>query len=114
MPMDEVEREIARGLSEIAAAPARGHAIGPGSRLYHDLGLTGDDLHEAVVWFSHRFRVDVTGMDLRSFAPGEGWRLWEWPWPFPQKTYRELTVRDLAEVVRAGSWKASRFGRHRA
>ena len=47
--MDEVEREIARGLSEIAAAPARGHAIGPGSRLYHDLREAGMDERDAIV-----------------------------------------------------------------
>jgi hypothetical protein len=109
--LDEVEAEIAGGLGRFAASTRQ--PIAPGSRLYHDLGLAGDDLFDALVWLSHRFSIDLTGMDLRRFAPGEGWDIWGWPWPFPQRTYRELTVRDLADIVRAGSWAASGIGRRR-
>ncbi len=77
--------------------------IGPATRLYHDAGLHGLDYQEFMVWYSHRFEVDLTGLDLRQMAPGEarGFRLLGRP------KYLEMTVQALLDLAQGDSWRDS-------
>lgn len=82
----------------------------PESRLYHDLGMAGEDYHDFVVAYSHRFQVLVDDADLRQLAPGEAsWSTSDWLGR--TRTYLEVTVQDLADFVQAGAWDSGRLTR---
>lgn len=72
------------------------------TRVYHDVGLSGTDYYEFLVWFSNMFSVDLTGMDMRKLAPSEGVSFALWP-----RRHLELTVQDFVDLSTAASWKAS-------
>ncbi len=76
--------------------------IGPATRLFHDAGLSGDDYYELMVWYSHRFEVDLTGFQLSRFAPADGAFRW-----FGLRRYWVLTVGDLLELADCSSWAES-------
>jgi hypothetical protein len=108
---DEIEAEIAGELARLAGAPLA--RIGRGTRVYQDLGLAGDDFDDMITWMVRRFSLDLTGLDGRAFAPGEAagwWAFMAWPFRLRRRTFREMTVGDLADLARAGSWGKSRLG----
>ncbi|MGO4687445.1 DUF1493 family protein [Brevundimonas sp. 2YAF1] len=79
------------------------------TELYYDLGLYGEDLADAIDGIRAPYGTDFSGMDLRRYAPGEGYdpgfnivrdfREWR-----GKRTYRSLTVASLIEAIQAGSW----------
>lgn len=79
------------------------------TELYYDLGLSGEDLAEAIDGIIAPYGTDLSTMDLRRYAPGEGYdpgfnivrdfREWR-----GKRTYGSLTVAGLIEGIQAGSW----------
>lgn len=79
------------------------------TELYYDLGLSGEDLADAIDGIRAPYGTDFSKMDLRRYAPGEGYdpgfdivrdfREWQ-----GKGTYRSLTVASLIEGIQAGSW----------
>lgn len=95
-------------LLDRVAAPG-GRPITSTTELYYDLGLAGDDLHEAIDQVRGRFGTDFSGMKLADYAPGETDALFSLDvlrevLGRPRR-YRSLTVRRLEEAVEAGVWK---------
>lgn len=73
------------------------------TRIYHDAGLAGTDYGDFLIWFSNKYAVDLSGLNVSKLAPGEGSALGSlWP-----KRYLELTVQDFMDLSEAPSWKAS-------
>lgn len=97
------DADIFLKLKEKLAEVADTGGVTRSSRLYHDLGLSGDDYYEFIIWYSHQFQVNLTGMDLSKFSPPDGlnWSL------FGRRKYFELRVQDLVELAKYSSWKAS-------
>jgi hypothetical protein len=55
------------------------------------------------------FRVDLTGLELQSHFPGEGWAF-ESPWwslskEQVRKRYVVVTLSELARAAETGSWE---------
>lgn len=77
--------------------------------MYYDLGLSGEDLAHAIDGIRAPYGTDFSRMDLRRYAPGEGYdpgfnivrdfREWR-----GKRTYRSLTVASLIDGIQAGSW----------
>lgn len=97
--MGDIREEILELLEKYVDADR--NVIGNGSRIYHDLGLSGVDFYDFIVNFSVRFSVDLSGMDAREFGPVEmGTQVFK-------KRFFELRVSDLEELAACGSWAAS-------
>jgi len=87
-------------------------AITEATELYYDLGLSGEDLADAIDGIGTPCGTDFSRMDLRRYAPGEGYdpgfsivrdfREWR-----GKRTYRSLTVASLTEAIQVGSWNDS-------
>lgn len=75
--------------------------VSSNSRLYHDLGISGDDLADYLDHFSEIFKVNISFIDLNEYSPGEigPW----WLWSKAKRKYKELSVKDLAEFVMRAS-----------
>ncbi|HEY1926359.1 MAG TPA: DUF1493 family protein [Caulobacteraceae bacterium] len=94
------------------------HISSPGRRpitkateLYYDLGLAGDDLHEAIVAIHEKFGTDFSAMNLMDYAPGETEALFSFD-PLREflgrpRRYRSLTVQLLLDAVDAGTWEVA-------
>lgn len=88
---------------------SEGAAVTEATELYYDLGLSGEDLADAIDGIKAPYGTDFSGMDLRRYAPSEGYdpgfnilrdfREWR-----GKRTYRTLTVASLIEAIQAGSW----------
>ena len=97
------------------------------ARLFHDLGIAGDDGEELMVAFSREFEVDMTGFDCLSHFGMECQPVWAVPlalvlapvrvvvcllegltgkrlWPERAAAMPELTVGDLVAWAKAGRW----------
>ncbi|QTC87060.1 DUF1493 family protein [Brevundimonas pondensis] len=114
MPKSELAREVI--LEHVIGVLRRvtmsaAEAVTEATELYYDLGLSGEDLADAIDGIRAPYGTDFTGMDLRRYAPGEGYdpgfnivrdfRDWQ-----GKRTYRSLTVASLIEAIQAGSWSA--------
>jgi hypothetical protein len=79
------------------------------TELYYDLGLSGEDLADAVERIGTLYGTDFSSMDLRRYSPAEGYdpgfnivRVFnEWR---GKRTYSSLTVACLIDGIQAGSW----------
>jgi hypothetical protein len=98
---DDLEREIAKVVATYAAVPPA--RVNPATRLWHDLKLSGEDFAE-VIDELHRTHGVTLRDHLGVYCPTEPVLFWQfWRWPFEKdKTYRELTVRDLATSALSG------------
>lgn len=76
--------------------------IDPKTRAYHDAGLAGDDYDDFLTWFSGKYAVDLSGLNLSKLAPSEGGLGSLWP-----KRYLQLTIQDFIGLSEASSWKSS-------
>ena len=100
--MDEVDQavgEIVRGVSGV-------RHIAPDQRLYHDLGLAGDDVREILEALGARFGTQFSDFQFADYFPNEAEALTDRLERLlriaePRKV---LTVRHLAAVVRRGAW----------
>lgn len=72
------------------------------ARLYLDLGLSGEDYFEFLLWFAEKFDVDLSGLDARHLSPSEGALENIIP-----KKYIHLTVKDFMSLAESGSWRES-------
>ena len=78
----------------------------PGTRLYHDLGMSGDDADEFLSALFAMHDVAARGFKFDRYFDNEfntagawiahrlGWRL----------THPAITIGHLSEVIRAGAW----------
>ncbi|MNC43431.1 hypothetical protein D3C75_922910 [compost metagenome] len=78
--------------------------------MYYDLGLSGEDLADAIDGIGAPYGTDFRGMDLRRYAPGEGYDpgfniLRDLREGRGKRTYRSLTVASLIEAIQAGLWR---------
>ena len=73
------------------------------TRLYHDAPLGGEDYYEFIIWFSHRFKVNLKGMNLAELAPADGIN----PFFPPRPKYKELDLERLAQLSECNSWEES-------
>jgi Protein of unknown function (DUF1493) len=74
------------------------------SRLWHDIGLRGEDAHELIEFVRCEFDVDVREFDFSAFFPTEGWSFSEivgFLSSFPKSPKKELTVSGLIDAVQA-------------
>lgn len=85
-------------------------AVTEATELYYDLGLSGEDLADAIDGIRAPYGTDFRGMDLRRYAPGEGYDpgfniLRDLREGRGKRTYRSLTVASLIEAIQAGLWR---------
>ena len=108
-PRDAIVAHVVTVLRRVAA-PYDG-SVTERTELYYDLGLAGDDLHDAIEAVREPYSTDFSQMDLRRHAPNEvghnfGLNLIrefrEW---CGARTYRSLTVASLIAAVQGGAWK---------
>jgi len=81
--------------------------VTPGSRLYEDLGIYGDDATELLVEYAKRFKVDVSKFMAADYFKGEGMDLIGTlvrilTGKRSGHKYKVLTVNDLGKGVNAG------------
>ncbi len=83
-------------------------SIRPTTRLFHDLGIYGDDADELIEDFARVFAVDVSTFPFSAYFDHEG----AWPWPFVRflrergaAEKKPLTVNDLVSAVKVGALK---------
>jgi hypothetical protein len=80
------------------------------TRLYHDLGVDGEEAETFMEAFAERFRVDLSGFEFeRHFrdeeAGGPLSRLWQ-RWRNPESGKRiPITLEDLVEAAREKRWR---------
>jgi len=80
--------------------------IDENTRLYHDLGISGDDMHELLTELHGKFGTSFIEMDFDRYCPNETDGLiehWLEKLGFGKK-WTPLTINHLVQVVRAGSW----------
>lgn len=93
------EREVAEVIAKFCGLPVV--KVQPSSRLWHDLGIAGDDFVELIDKLHRRWGVTLAGQ-VDDYCPSEGdtWRDFWW-WPFKRDAiYRGLTVSELARSAR--------------
>ena len=93
--------------------------IAPGTRLYADLGLTGDDAHGLMAVFAERFSVDMGGFVWLRYFDDEGWNMLDpavvmaaslvsrgfmAQWAAATSAEREITISHLADVAARRAW----------
>jgi hypothetical protein len=101
--------EAFRRVEEHLRPWARGGQITPGTELYRDLGMYGDDLFfDVVIWADREFGVEGS-FHLTKYAPAEH--------SYPRlrqmlrkllgmepPQYKGLTVRDVVAAIEAKRW----------
>jgi hypothetical protein len=99
---DELEAAIAKVVAKYAAVSTA--RVSSTTRLWHDLKLAGEDFAE-VIDELHRTYGVMLREHLGVYCPTEPVLFWQfWRWPFEKdKTYRELTVAELATSARSGT-----------
>lgn len=85
-----------------------GH-IGPESRIYHDLGLSGEDAFEVITLLEKEYHVDLSRFEFSDFFPDEVMTVRDAkkyvkvfigagsPW-------RAVSVEDLVRIAKSGEW----------
>ena len=75
--------------------------------LYYDLKISGDDLHDMLVRISGEFGTDFSALDLRRYAPGEGFAIVKPALALAgAQPYDSLTVGDVWNAVQEGRWNS--------
>ena len=85
--------------------PAAGN---PGTRVFHDLGLGGDDAAEFLAEFAKRYAVDLAGFEFDRYFPPE----WDSATvlstfglePTPTEGRSPLTISYLERAAVSGRW----------
>ena len=100
--VDNLEQSIC----EIVAGVAGVRRVTPGQRLYHDLGLSGDDACEVIDAVSERFGTRFSGLRFEDYFPGEAEGLIDRLERLVgvAKARKALTVSHLAAVAGRGEW----------
>lgn len=102
---ESVRAGICRIASEIlSVAPEELHDR---ARLFHDLGMGGDDAKDFLEGIHRSFGTSFREFDFESYFPDEHDAFWFFhlrrlKWVARQK--RDLTLGHLIEVVQAGKW----------
>jgi len=99
---DQLEGEVAKVVAAHAGVPVE--QVGPSTRLWHDLRLAGEDFADVIEDLNRTHGVTLSGR-LGDYCPTEGDMTWAFWWrPFKRnKTYRELTVTELAAAAHLGA-----------
>lgn len=101
--MDNIKDYIVKIIREIEGSKVCVHDT---TRLYQDLGMHGDDMHDLLIALQKRFGTSFVDMDFERYCPNEVDGFYEHilekfglgkKWP-------PLTVAHLAQVVKSGSW----------
>ena len=100
--MDDIEEAVAKLVADFTGA----RRVTSERRLYHDLGLAGDDVDELFEAIQQRFGTRFEGFSFYDYFPDEGEavmdRLERFLHVAPSR--KPLTIGHLAEVVRRGAW----------
>jgi len=93
-------------ICEIVASVAGVRGVTPRQRLYHDLGLSGDDAGEIFDAVSERFGTRFSGLRFEDYFPDESEGLTDRLERLVglAKTRKALTVSHLAAVAERGEW----------
>jgi hypothetical protein len=83
--------------------PDRSHEISLESRLFHDLGITGDDADELLTDYVDAFQVDMTGFKFTDYFTSEPPSMFE-KWSKQNSPRPPITVGDLVEIAQRGKW----------
>jgi hypothetical protein len=97
---DQLETDVATVVAAHALVPIE--QVRPSTRIWHDLKLAGDDFADLIEELHRTYGLTLRG-HLGDYCPTEGNLMWAfWWWPFRRKkSYRELTVADLAAGARS-------------
>jgi hypothetical protein len=100
--MDEVDQAVFGIVAKIAAA----RSVTRNQRLYHDLGLAGDDAVELLDEVHARFGTGFTDFRFYDYFPDEGEVVWDRLERLLRIAVRRkpFTVAHLTAVVRRGVW----------
>lgn len=88
---------------------ARLRRVPPSARLEQDLGITGDDLVEALDAVFGTFHIDAGDFLYRDYVSAEGLGLLGPASNLPRP--KPLTVAMLAQAIRDGRWSSSELDR---
>ena len=102
-------RVMSEPLAEVEAIVRQitgGADVQPTSRLFHDLGIGGDDAFEMLEQVAERFGVSFSGFQFSRYFPDESEALGaHWARVLHLPLRREsLTVQHLAAVAERGAW----------
>jgi hypothetical protein len=81
--------------------------ISPDDRIYHDLGIRGEDAAELVNFMYRQYGVDFSRLQFNNFFFDEGLTLrdlWAVVTRFPKSAKQEVTVSDLVRICQSGVW----------
>jgi hypothetical protein len=103
--MSRPDRDLQQRVNEFVATRT-GVKLGeirPESRLFHDLGICGDDAALLVNEFARNFEVDLSGFEFARFFRGEPHLLKLWK--FQNSTADDLLPLTLGDLYRWASEK---------
>ena len=102
-------------LSQLSGLPPE--KIRPESRIYHDLGINGDDADELLRAFAREFNVDLTEFPFDKFFSDEAsvslGPLWTWLLKLAGRQASDtgdrcqITLADLELAAELGRWNPS-------
>ncbi len=99
----DYEQWVIKLMAEVAGLPRDGISID--SRVYHDLGIYGDDAREFLLEYSEAFEVDMSAFQFANYFPGEP-HLLNLLLPGSDSKFVPITVRDLVESAKQKKWVA--------
>ena len=98
---DIKNRVIAIVTSQTGVPPSK---ISLSTRLYHDLGIAGDDASEFLQEYTMAFSLDMTNFDFGAYFPSEASILDLFRVFRCREDYSAITVEDLVRAAQRGKW----------
>ena len=103
-PPQRAEEILAKILNYFAG---RSGPIAEDMRIYHDLGIGGDDASELLEEIHSTYGTLWTGLQFDTYFPNEGevfWKLWARRFGVKEAKLKPMTVRHLLDVIARGNW----------
>ena len=101
MKIDKAIIEKLRELSVMDKCP-----ITEETELYYDLHLSGDDIDRFFEWVHESWGVDLTGLDLSKYSPGEpGSLINDIARLLGKRLYKSLPLSRVLNAIEKGRWQ---------
>lgn len=108
----EVPVEVIAHLERCGYSREKISTFSGGTRLFHDVGLFGDNAYDELILLRNEFGVDFSKFEFRKYFPGNfGWdalilrMFWQSKWAGQvRQKYKPITLSMLGDVIREKKW----------